>query len=96
MSSRPLSRRGHALHTGADEPVLEALVAPFAVRRVDRIVVAVARIELPQQLADDGGLVLLHQIPQRHVDRHAARLDLRDRLGAVVRPVQHALGVGRQ
>ena len=81
-------------HAGADQPLLEARVAPLAVRRVDRIVAAVARIELPQQLADDGCLVLLHQVPQRHVDRHAARLDQRDRLGAVVRPVQHARDVG--
>ena len=83
-------------HAGAHEPALEARVAPFAVRRVDRIVAAVARIELPQQCADDRGLVLLHQIPQRHVDRHAVGLDLRDRLGAVIRPVQHARDVGRR
>ena len=61
--------------TGIDEPTLEAGVAPFTVGCVDRIFAAVARVELPQQFADNGSLVLLHQIPQRHVDRHAARLD---------------------
>ena len=60
---------------GIDEPALEPGVAPFAVGCVDRIFAAVARVELPQQFADDGALVLLHQVPQRHVDRHAARLD---------------------
>ena len=88
--------------TGIDEPALKARVAPLAVGREDRIFAAVARVELPQQFTDDGPLVLLHQVPQRHVDRHAAGLDLRDRLRAVVRPMQtraehrrRAAGCGR-
>ena len=81
-------------HAGAGQPALEPRVAPLALRRVDRIVAAIAGIELSQQPTDDGGLVLLHQVPQWHVDRHAARLDQRDRLGGIVRPVQYALDVG--
>jgi hypothetical protein len=75
---------------------LEAGMAPLALDGVDRVIIAVARIESAQQLDDYGGLVLLNQMPQRQVYRHAARLDQRDRLGAVVRPVQNALGVRRR
>ena len=65
-------------HTGLDEPALEPRVAKLAVGVEDWIFAAVARVKLAQQFTDDGFLVLLHQIPQRHVDRHAAGLDLRD------------------
>src|SRR5262249_54029652 len=71
-------------HTRAREMALEPIVAPLTFGIVNWIVAAVARIKLPQQLTDDGLLVLLHQVPQRHVDRHATRLDLPDHLRAVV------------
>jgi hypothetical protein len=71
-------------HAGAREPTLEALVTPLAVRGVDRGGAAMAWIEARQEVTDNRRLVLLHEIPQRDVDRHAAGLDLRDCFGAVV------------
>jgi hypothetical protein len=88
VQSRP---RGY---TGAHEPTLEPRVAPGALGRVDRRVGAIARIE-PQQMVDDGRLVLLNCMPQRHVDRHAARLDQRDGLGSIIRPMQDQRDMGR-
>ena len=81
-------------HTDAREPTLKSRVTPFTIRRVDRIVGAVARIKFLQEVADDRRLILLHRIPQRHIDRHTASLNLRDRLGAVVRPMQHEFDIG--
>jgi hypothetical protein len=43
-----------------------------------------ARVELAQQLT--RGLIFLHQIPQRGVDWYSARLNERDRLGAIYSP----------
>src|SRR5947209_19765882 len=57
-------------HAGAYEVLFESGVAPLAVGVVDRIVATMAGIELSQQLGDDGLLVLLHQIPQHHINRH--------------------------
>ena len=71
-------RPGH--DTDTHQPIFKARITPFALRRVDRMLAALARIVLPHQIADDRRLVLLHQIPQRHVDRHAVRLNLRHRL----------------
>ena len=48
---------------GINEPLFEALIAPLTFQRVDRILAAITRIELPDQRRNDGGLVLLHQIP---------------------------------
>ena len=84
-------------YAGAHEILFEARVTPFAFGRVNRGVAALARIEPPQQIADDLRLVLLDQIPEVHVDWHASRLDPRDRLGAIVRPMQNVLDAcGRQ
>src|SRR6516225_180879 len=68
----------------------------FAVGRVDRIIGAVAWVKLPKQFADNSCPILLDQVPQYHVDRHAARLDQRNRFGGVIRPMQHAFDVGGQ
>ena len=81
---------------GAGEPLLEPVVAPLAIGRVNGILAAVAGIEPLQQIADHCCLVLLHEVPQRHVNRHAAGLYLGNRLGAVIRPMQHALDVRRR
>ena len=54
------------------QPVNETFCAPRAVRVVDWLVVAVARIVLRQQRGQDAVLVLLRQIPQRHVHRNTA------------------------
>src|SRR5438132_901550 len=72
------------------QPLLEACVAPLTFRIVDRSVTAEARVEPPQQIPDDRSLVLLHEVPEVHVDRHPACLDLCDRLRAVVRPMKDA------
>ena len=76
---------------GAHQPMREPLVAPLAIRGIDRICAALAGIKPRDQCADDRALVLLHEIPQLHVDRHAASLNPGDGLGAVVAPVHDAL-----
>src|SRR5262249_29243546 len=81
--------------TGAREPALEAPVAPAAVTVVDRIGVEIARIELPAQFVDHRELVFLHELPQYGVDGDATRLNPRDGLGAVVRPVQDSRYINR-
>ena len=73
ISSRPLSSRGQAADAGVNQPLFET--ARSSIRRLacrSGSATAVARIELPHQFGDDGRLVLLHQIPQRH-DRSACR-----------------------
>jgi hypothetical protein len=51
-------------NAGKRQPLFKPLVGPFAFLRVDCVLAAIARIELPYQLGDHRGLVLLHQIPQ--------------------------------
>ena len=76
----PDANRGQAGMPAYGEPSFKPDVGPFASRECRLLGHRVARIETPDQRRDDGGLVLLHQIPKRHVDRHAARLNARDGL----------------
>ena len=66
-----------SLDSDMDQPLHKSDGGKFAVDGVDvlRAAVDVARVIAPDQRLDDGALVLLHQIPQVHVDRHAAGLD---------------------
>jgi hypothetical protein len=77
-----------------NEPTLEAFLTPMSVEIINRIRVAEAWIKLAQQFPNHSDLIFLHQIPQRHIDRYATRLDQCDRLGAVIAPMQHTFDVG--
>src|SRR5215471_17453035 len=83
-------------HCGADadQVTFESGVRELTIVIEDRVVAAVGGVKRLPQGGDDGSLVLLHQIPQYQVDRYTARLDLRDRLRTVVRPVQDPIDVG--
>src|SRR5262249_9123080 len=56
-----------SMNTGAHQPLPESFVVPFAFRRVDGCIITMARIKLLKQMADNGRLVLLHQVPRRHI-----------------------------
>ena len=71
----------------ADEPALEPVVTPLALGVVDRIISAIAGIELLPQRVDHRHLVFLHEVPQHYIDWHAARLNGGDAFRTVVRPV---------
>ena len=81
---------------GGNQPLLEPPAGEFTLGGIDRIFAALAGIEPRDQGADHRRLVLLHQIPQRHVDRHAARLNPGDGLGRVFAPVHHPLRIDRR
>ena len=89
--SAPESSRGQSVMPAADQPLLESPATQFAIGGIDRIFAALAGIKPRDQRADHRRLVFLHQIPQRHVDRHAPRLNPGDGLGAVFAPAHHEL-----
>ena len=87
---------GPCRNAGTYQPTFEASIAPLTIWRVDRLVAAIARIELLQQRDDNCCLVFLHKVPEQHVDRHTLGLDRRDRFGTVVGPMQHMRDTGRR
>src|SRR6516164_746830 len=80
-------------HSLADQPGFKPLVAPFPFGCVNRTFITIAWIESAQQLTDNCCLVLLHLIPQRQIEKHAARLNLCDAFGRVLAPPDHTVSI---